>query len=123
MQAYSMDLRVRVARARDDGMTTRETAETFGCSESWVRRLMQNQRERGTLEPVERAVPDRRKFQDADQTKLREFIAGRPDATLAEIAAWFGHKASESSVSRTLKRMGLPRKKSRSTPASRTGLT
>ena len=123
MQAYSMDLRMRVAAARDDGTSTREVAETFGCSESWVRRLMQRQRELGTLAPTDREVPDQRKLQDQQEKELRQLIGQQPDVTLAEIAEQFGHQVSESSISRTLKRMGLPRKKSRSTPVSRTGLT
>ena len=118
-KAYSMDLRERVAAARDEGMSTSEVAETFGCCESWVRRLMQRQRELNTLAPTSRVLPDQRKLKDKDQKKLRKFIADRPDATLAEIAAFLGNKASASAVSRTLKKMGLSRKKSLSTPVSR----
>lgn len=118
---YSMDLRERVAAARDEGMSTREVAETFDCSESWVRRLMQRRRELDTLAPTPRVLPDQRKLKDKDQEKLRQFIADKPDATLAEIAVFLRNKASESAVSRTLKKMGLSRKKSLCTPASKIG--
>ena len=118
-----MDLRMRVAAAREDGMSTREVAETFNCCESWVRRLMQRQRELGTLAPTERKIPDQRKIQDKDEKELRRLIDTRPDISLAELAEALCHKASESAVSRTLARMGLPRKKSLCTPASRTGPT
>ena len=41
MRAYSMDLRVRVLAACDDGMGTAEAADTFAVSPAWVRRLKQ----------------------------------------------------------------------------------
>jgi transposase len=119
-----MDFRERVAAARDGGMETAEVAEVFGCSRSWVRRLMQRQRELGTLAPLPRKQADQRALGDADERLLRRLIAERPDMTLAELGEALGHKASESAVSRALTRLGLPRKKSRSTPpSSRTGRT
>ena len=120
MAAYSMDFRERVAAARDDGMDTAEVAEIFGCCRSWVRRLMQRRRECGTLAPIQRKQVDQRALSDADEQHVRRLIAARPDMTLAELAEALGHKASESTMSRVLTRLGLPRKKSRSTPPSRT---
>ena len=127
MKAYSMDLRVRVVAAREDGMGTSEVAEMFGCCRSWVRRLMQRRRERGTLDPVARRPPDRRALADDDRALLRARVAAQPDATLGELVAALradaGKAVSESTVSRALSALGLPRKKSRSTPRSRTGRT
>jgi transposase len=118
-----MDFRERVAAARDNGMETAEVAEIFGCSRSWVRRLMQRQRELGTLAPLQRKQVDQRALGDADEQLVRRLIAGQPDMTLAELAEALGYKASESTMSRVLKKLGLPRKKSRSTPPSRAGRT
>ncbi len=86
MKPYSMDLRQRVAAARDDGMETAEAAEVFGCCTAWVRRLMQRRRERGTLEPVVRRQPDQRGLDDQDRQRLRQLVEQRPDATLARRA-------------------------------------
>lgn len=122
-KAYSMDLRERVAAEREDGMTTSEAAEAFDCCPAWVRRLMQRQRETGTLAPIQRKAPDQRKLNDDDRHQIREFLAKKPDATLAELAEHLGNKVSQSTVSRTLAKMDLPRKKSLCTPASRTGPT
>jgi transposase len=52
MEAYSMDLRKRVLAACDDGHGTKQVAETFGVSSSWVRRLKQRRRELGTIAPL-----------------------------------------------------------------------
>jgi transposase len=122
--AYSMDLRERVARAHAESGSSAEVAETHDCSESWVRRMTQQLRETGTLapRPTTRA-DDQRTYDDADEAKIRALIKERPDATLAEVAEAIGKPASPATVSRTLKRLNLPRKKSRRTPPSGTAPT
>jgi transposase len=122
--AYSMDFRQAVARAYDDCASSIEVAEQFGCSESWVRRLVQHRRERGTLEPRSTArKDDQRTYDDADEAAIRELIKARPDATLREVAEALGKPVHDGTVSRTLDRLGLPRKKSPPAPPSRTGRT
>jgi transposase len=122
--AYSMDFRHAVARAYDDCDSSIEVAEQFGCSESWVRRLIQQRRERGTLEPRTTArKDDQRIYGDADEATIRELIKTKPDATLLEVAEALGKPAHACTVSRTLGRLGLPRKKSPRMPPSRTGRT
>jgi transposase len=122
--AYSMDFRRAVARAYDDGGSSIEVAEQFGCCESWVRRLIQHRRERGTLEPLSTARhDDQRSYDDADEQAIRELIKRKPDATLAEVAEAIGKPAHPGTVSRTLARLNLPRKKSPRTPPSKTGRT
>lgn len=118
--AYSMDFRVAVARAHDECGSSAEVADQFGCSESWVRRLIQQRRERGTLEPLSSARhDDQRTYDDADEQAIRELIKAKPDATLAEVAQAIGKPAHPATVSRTLARLNLPRKKSPRTPPSR----
>jgi transposase len=119
---YSMDFRRAVARAYDDCGSSIEVAEQFNCSQSWVRRLIQQRRERGTLEPRSTARhDDQRSFDDADEEMIRKLIKHKPDATLEEVAEALSKKVHVSTVSRTLDRLGLPRKKSPPTPPSRTG--
>jgi transposase len=99
-------------------------AETFGCSESWVRRVTQRLQETGTVAARSTArTDDQRAFDDADEARIRELIKERPDATLAEVAEAIGKRACPGTVSRTLKRLNLPRKKSRRTPPSGTAPT
>ena len=119
---YSMDFRRAVARAYDESGSSTEVAEQFGCSASWVRRLVQRRAERGgALEPPGRPArrDDQRRYDDADGRAIRELIRRRPDATLAEVAEALGKTAHASTVSRTLARLGLPRKKSPRTPPSK----
>lgn len=115
--AYSMDFRHAVARAYDECDSSMEVAEQFGCSASWVRRLMQQRRERGTLDPLPTSrKDDQRTYDDADEATILELIKTKPDATLLEVAEALGKPAHASTVSRTLGRLGLPRKKSPPTP-------
>lgn len=121
MKPYSMDFRVAVATARDNGMETAEVAETFGCCRSWVRRLMQRRRETGTLAPLPRQQPDQRKLKDDEEQRLREFLAKRPDATLGEMIQELELKVHPGTLCRRLTAMGLPQKKSPVVLRSRTG--
>jgi transposase len=118
--AYGMDFRRAVARAYDQSGSSEEVADQFGCSESWVRRLIQHRRERGTLEPRSSARhDDQRSYDDADEQAIRELIQRKPDATLAEVAEAIGKPAHPATVCRTLKRLNLPRKKSPPMPPSK----
>jgi transposase len=117
--AYSMDFRQAVAAAYDECGSSIEVAEQFGCSQAWVRRLIQRRRESGSLEPrPHRRRDDQRAYDDQDEQTIRELIAARPDATLAEVIEALGKDVHPATASRTLKRLGLPRKKSRRTPAN-----
>lgn len=117
--AYSMDYRIAVARSYDSGLSSAEVAEGHGCSESWVRRLLQQRRERGTLEPRSSArKTSSRICTGQDEQFIRQLLLEKPDMTLAEVAAALAKPIHPGTVSRTLKRMKLPRKKSPRTPAS-----
>ena len=81
-------------------------------------------RETDSLEPRSTArTDDQRTYDDRDEAKIRKLIKRKPDATLAEVAEAIGKPASLGTVSRTLKRLNLPRKKSRRTPPSGTAPT
>jgi transposase len=123
---YSMDFRRAVARAYDGCGSSTEVAGQFGCSASWVRRLVQRRAAHGGVlrapaKPARRG--DQRAYDDADEQTIRELIRRRPDATLAEVAEALGKPAHPGTVSRTLARLGLPRKKSPRTPPSNTART
>ena len=118
---YSMEFRVAVARAYEECGSSIEVAEMFDCSESWVRRLMQRQRETGSLEPRPLKLPDNHKLDEQDLTRLQELIANQPDLTLAELAEALDHKASVPTVWRATQKLDLTLKKSLSMPVNRTG--
>ena len=119
-----MDYREAAARAYGQCGSSAEVADVFGCSESWVRKIVARRRATGSLAPLSSARPDdQRRYGDADEAAIRDLILAEPDATLAEVAAAIGKPAGAATVCRTLQRLGLPRKKSRRTPPSGTGPT
>ena len=118
--AYSMEFRLAVVRAYEACGSSIEVAEELNCSQSWVRRLLQRERETGSLAPKPLKLPNNNKLDDADLTKLAELIAATPDMTLGELAEALGNKVSAPTVYRARKKLGLSRKKSPCTPLSRT---
>lgn len=121
--AYAMELRVAVARAYEDCGSSIEVAEMFGVSESWVRRLIQRQRESGSLAPRPPHQPDTSKLDQQDLEQLRKLIERKPDLTLSELAEQLDRKVSVPTVWRATQRLGLSLKKRPATPPSRTGPT
>ena len=123
MKAYSMDFRRAVAKAYDECGSSDEVAADFGCSASWVRRLVQRRRETGGLEPKPARRPDNTRLGEPDLERLRGLIAATPDLTLAELAAALGGKAGVTTVWRATRRLKLTLKKRACAPPSRTGPT
>lgn len=121
--AYSMEFRQAVARAYEESGSSLEVAEQFGCSESWVRRLMQRFRETGSLAAKPPKLPDNHKLSQDDEKKLVELIAKTPDLTLGELAAALENKASVPTVWRATRKLKLPLKKRPATPANRIART
>lgn len=123
MSPYAMEFRIAAAKAYDESGSSIEAAEQMGCSESWVRDLIARRHATGSLEPLPPQRPDTRKLDEQDLTRLRELIRDKPDMTLAELADAMGNKASVPTIWRATQKLGLPLKKRRSTPASRTAPT
>lgn len=122
MRAYSTDLRERVAAACDAGDATREQiAARFRVSVSWIRRLMSQRRETGSIEPKPRGGGRPPAFDAEAEQRLREAVRHNPDATLRELADAAGVACCVSAVHRALRRMGITRKKSRNGRPSKIG--
>ena len=117
--AYPMEYRLAVAAAYDDCGSSIEVAELFGCSQSWVRRLIQRRQASGSVAPLTPKRPDNRKLDPEDLAQLRKLIAEKPDMTLGELAEAMNHKASVPTVWRATQTLKLPLKKRPRTPASR----
>lgn len=123
---YSMEFRIAVANDYDETGSSIETAEKFGCSQSWVRRLIQRRRENGSLHPKPLRLPNNNKLDEQDLQRLQRLIQEKPDLTLGELAAELardGTRVSVPTVWRATQALNLPLKKSPSTPASRTART
>src|SRR5262245_24915570 len=110
MAAISMDLRVRIFEARQEGETTAEVAERFAVSPAFVRRLLQQQRETGSLAPPGGRRGPRPRLAGREQD-LRRLHAEQPDLYPAEIAARLGLAVCPLTVWRMLRRLGLTFKK------------
>lgn len=117
--AYAMEFRKVVAKAYDECGSSIEVAEQFNCSESWVRRLIQRRRETGSLAPRPPRLPDNKKLDDKDLSRLESLIKKTPDMTLAELAEALGYKVSVPTIWRATKALGLTLKKSPCMPPSR----
>ena len=110
-----------VELSEDEGTEVEEIAAVFGASESGVRRVLQRFRERGTHLPLPRGGGRRSSMDASLADRVRTLIDARPDATRQEVKDTLGLAVSVQTVGAWLTRLGLTRKKSRSTPPSRTG--
>lgn len=113
---YSQDLRDRVIAARDRGLRTKQVADVFGVSASWVRRVMQRRRETGQTTARSRGGATVVKI---DLDRLRRLVDHQPDATVRELHGRLGVDCSVSAVDMALRRLGLTFKKRQSRRPSR----
>ena len=114
---YSQDLRDRVLVASDREMPTKQIADLFCVSPSWVRRVKQRRREFGEVAPRPPSPKARRV--KINRERLAELVHAQPDATLRELRARLGIECSESSIWKALDRMGFTFKKRQSMRPSR----
>jgi len=121
---YSKDLRLRVLAACDRGMSRKEVSETFGVSGPTIRRYLKLRRETGRVDPKPPSGPPPRKGA-ALEAVLPSQVSRNPDLTLEEHRELFfdehGMEVSAATVSRALKRLGLPLKKVARSPRARRG--
>lgn len=123
MEAYSLDLRKRVLASCDAGHGTKQVAELFGVSCSWVRRLKQRRRDLGTIEPLPPRYGYPPKFNEASLRRLGKLVERYPDATLKELRQRLGLNVTEVSICRRLNQLKLTFKKKSCTRRSRSGRT
>ena len=111
MQAYSMDLRVRVMADVDQGMSTKLVAEKYRVSADWVRKLKRFRRETGDFGPRKQRVSRTTKL-DQHLDELQQLVAKKPDATLKELREALGVSVGLSTIWRALRRLQFTFKKS-----------
>ena len=106
MKAYSIDLRKRIVEQVKKGSSVENAARRYKVSTRSAYRYVEAER-RGELEPKSSWGGSRK----VEPEKLREAVARRPDATLAELAQ--EAKVHFTTVWHALRRMGITRKKKR----------
>lgn len=113
--AYSVDLRKRVvAGVLEQGLSVGEAAKLFQVGSATVARYLKQWRERGDLR--HRASPGRpRLLNAAQEEQVKQQLAQANDLKLkvrcAQLQETSGALVSEATMCRTLKRLGISRKK------------
>ena len=109
----SVDLRERVVRAVEAGLSRRAAARRFEVSVSFVIKLLQRWRREGTVEP-ERYGGWKRATLAAHAERVHDLLQEEPDLTIAELRSRLAAEAihvSPAAISRFLAAEGLTRKK------------
>jgi transposase len=113
-RGYSRDLRERLLQAVASGLAVVEVARLTGVSESTIGRYQRTVAAGDSLEPGT-SPGGPRKIPSEEEDALRAQVATYPDATLAEHCGHWaaaGHAVvSRATMSRALRRLGLPLKK------------
>jgi transposase len=116
MQAYSLDLRQRIAQAcAEPGARQVHVAARFCVSVAFVGKLLRRQRQTGQVAALPGRGGPARCLDAAAQAWLGEQVAAQPDATLTELQTLLqverGQTVSRGSVWRVLHEQGWQRKK------------
>jgi transposase len=132
MLAYSLDLRKRVVSAYETGEATiAEIAGRFSVGETFVKKMLRQQRETDSLERLPHRAGAKKRLSTADRRWLAKQIKETPDLTLQELQEKLflerNKQASLSTICRELKELRLPQKKNlskqkRETIASELGI-
>jgi transposase len=104
-------LRRRILQLYERDKSTREIAQLFGFCVAAVRRVRQQFRQRGTLEPRTHRSGRRSLLTDERKRRLAELLSAQPDATLAELGARLDRPFRASTVDLWLRRLGWRYKK------------
>ena len=121
MEAIPVSVRKRIIALYEQGKSTEQIASALGYCVAAVRRVRQHFRERGTLVPQTHLCGAKGQFTAERQTRVRELVAQKPDATLKELCQQMDIYVAVSTMDTWVKKLGLTFKKSPSAPRSRSG--
>lgn len=121
---YSQDLRRKIVEAHAKGRSQAQIVTDFGVSSGFVSKLLTHVKRTGGVAPRPHGGGRRPALDTTGKTLVADLVASRPDATIEELRASVcersGTLVSKSAMGRVLTALGLPRKKSRSTPPNAT---
>ena len=128
MQPLSPAVRRRIIELFQSGLEGDDVAGIMACSPAGARRVWQRYREEGLVGPRPHAGGHASKLGDEQKKQLlSELVAAKPDAFCRELAddlhARTGVRVCRQTIGSWLAELGLTRKKSRSSPPSRSGRT
>lgn len=123
MEAIPVAVRRRIIKLYDEGHSTWHIAQALGYCQAAVRRVRQHFKERGTLEPWTHRCGRTGFFTAERQTRLKQLVADKPDATLAELCHKMDRPVAVSTMDVWVRKLGLSFKKSPCMPPSNCGRT
>jgi transposase len=124
MNALPMALRERIRDAVDGGdASAAQVADRFGVAVNTVYNLLRLRQETGSLRPRPNPGGHPPAIGPERYDEVRQLLAAQPDLTLGQLRDRLGLDCSLAAVCRTLKQLGLSRKKKRSGRPNSSGPT
>jgi len=111
MKAIPLPVRERILRLYQLGKSTEDIAAFSGFCVAAVRRVRQQFRERGTLQPQTHLCGRKTLLTPRRRARLQQLVVRQPDATLAELGAQLDRRFGTSTVDLWLGRLRLSCKK------------
>ena len=111
MRAIPHPMRERIIHLYDQGKSTREISEFLGFCVAAVRRVRQQFKQRGTLQPQTHLCGRKTLLTAHRQTRLQQLVAAQPDATLAELGTRLDRPFRTSTMDLWLRKLGWTFKK------------
>ena len=113
---FSIDLRRRIVAAYEEATATfREIAERFSVGEATVNRFVNRFRREGTVEPKPHGGGTAPLLGEQEHAQIAALVAEKPDRTIAELVSELsrqhGLTVSPATMSRTIAKLRLTRKK------------
>jgi len=106
-----VDLRERVMVAEEEDVDIRkEIAESFGVTTRWIRKLVQQYRETGSIKPLPHGGGQQSKLTPERLERLKKLVDKKPAATLDELRKSSRVACGKMTVSRALHQLGYSRK-------------
>ena len=111
MRAIPLATRQRIIHLYEEGKSTSDIAEFLGFCVAAVRRVRQQLRQRGTLQPQTHLCGRKTLLTAQRKARLQQLVAASPDATLAELGASLDRPFPTSTIDLWLRKLGLTYKK------------
>src|SRR6266849_1037814 len=111
MRAIPLATRQRIIQLYKQGKSTRDISEFFGFCVAAVRRVRQQFKHRGTLQPQTHLCGRKTLLTAQRKVRLQKLVAAQPDATLAELGARMDRPFRTSTMDLWLRKLGLTYKK------------
>jgi transposase len=124
MKALSMDLRVRILEAFEEGSESMpRIAKRFAVRHQVVQKLKYQWRDLGTLEPQTHKCGRKPTLSQSQRDRLANLVRADPNLTLAQIRSRLKVTCCRATIWNEMRRQGLTHKKSNYTPVSSNATT